>query len=71
MLFRSHPYTKALLSAIPKPNPLTEKTRERIIYNPNTAHDYSVDKPELKEINPGHMIYCNEAEFEKYKKELK
>ncbi len=66
-----HPYTKALLSAIPKPNPLTEKTRERIIYNPNTAHDYSVDKPELKEINPGHMIYCNEAEFEKYKKELK
>ncbi len=66
-----HPYTKSLLSAIPKPNPLTEKTRERLIYNPQTAHDYSVDKPELMEINPGHFIYCNKNEFEKYKTELK
>ena len=66
-----HPYTKALLSAIPKPNPFTEKTRERIIYNPQTAHDYSVDLPELKEIKPGHFIYCNEKEFEDYKKVIK
>ena len=66
-----HPYTKSLLSAIPKPNPLTEKTRERIIYRPNEVHDYSVDKPDLKEINPGHFIYCNNQEFEQYKKEFK
>lgn len=66
-----HPYTKSLLSAIPKPNPLTERTRERIIYRPNEVHDYSVEKPELKEIKPGHFIYCNNPEFEKYKKELK
>ena len=66
-----HPYTKSLLSAIPKPNPLEEKTRKRIVYNPNEAHDYSVDKPTLKEITPGHFIYCNDAEFEQYKKELK
>lgn len=66
-----HPYTKSLLSAIPKPNPLTEKTRQRIIYNPQEVHDYSVDKPELKEIKPGHLIYCNSVEFEKYKTELK
>lgn len=45
-----HPYTQSLLSAIPKPNPLTEKNRERIVYNPQTAHDYSTDKPTLKEI---------------------
>jgi ABC-type oligopeptide transport system ATPase subunit len=66
-----HPYTRSLLSAIPKPNPLEEKTRKRIVYNPNEAHDYSVDKPTLREITPGHFIYCNEAELEQYKKELK
>ena len=66
-----HPYTRSLLSAIPKPNPLEEKTRKRIVYNPAEAHDYSVDKPTLKEITPGHFIYCNNAELEQYKKELK
>ncbi len=66
-----HPYTQSLLSAIPKPNPLTEKNRERIVYNPQTAHDYSTDKPTLKEIKEGHFIYCNDAEFEKYKQIIK
>src|SRR5574344_2546802 len=55
-LFRHplHPYTKALLSAIPKPDPLSEKKRERIIYDPKTAHDYSKQKPTMREILPGH-----------------
>lgn len=66
-----HPYTKSLLSAIPKPNPLTEKTRQRIVYKPNEVHDYSVDKPTMKEIKPGHFIYCNDKEFEEYKLEVK
>ena len=66
-----HPYTKSLLSAIPKPNPIVEKTRQRVIYNPSEVHDYSVDKPTLKEITPGHFIYCNNQELEQYKKELK
>ena len=65
-----HPYTKALLSAIPKPNPIGEKVRQRIIYNP-AMHDYSQEKPQLMEITKGHTIYCNSAEFEKYKEELK
>ena len=66
-----HPYTKSLLSAIPKPNPVLEKTRERIVYNPKLAHDYSKDLPKLHEIKPGHFIYANSAEIEEYKKELK
>ena len=66
-----HPYTRSLLSAIPKPNPLTEKTRKRITYNPQEAHDYSEFKPSLMEIKPGHFIYCNEPEFEEYKKIIK
>lgn len=65
-----HPYTKSLLSAIPKPNPITEKNRKRIVYNPAEAHDYSVEKPELREIKKGHYIYCSESEFAKYKENL-
>lgn len=64
-----HPYTKSLLSAIPKPNPRSEKNRQRILYNPR-MHDYSTDLPELKEVKPGHFVYCNNAELEEYKKQL-
>ena len=66
-----HPYAKALLSAIPKPDPLTEKTRQRIIYDPRTAHDYSKEKPTLQEIVPGHFILANSEEMEKYREEIK
>ena len=71
-LFRHplHPYTVSLLSAIPKPNPLTEKDRVRILYNPALAHDYSQDKPELREVCPGHVVYCNEAELAKYQAQI-
>ena len=65
-----HPYTKSLLSAIPKPNPLTEKSRKRIVYNPQEVHDYSVEKPKLVEIKKGHFILANSVELEKYKKEI-
>lgn len=65
-----HPYTRSLLSAIPLPDPQYEKQRQRIIYNPLAEHDYSVEGPTMREITPGHFIYCNGAEFEKYKEEL-
>ena len=72
-LFRNplHPYTKSLLSAIPLPDPDYEKTRKRITYNPLAEHDYSVDKPTLREVSPGHFVQCNEAEYNKYLSELK
>ena len=62
-----HPYTRSLLSAIPLPDPVYEKQRTRIIYNPIAEHDYSVNTPSFREITPGHFVYCNDAEEEKYK----
>lgn len=72
-LFRHplHPYTKALLSAIPKPDPLSEKGRIRKVYNPSQEHDYSKEKPTLVEILPGHFILANSEEVKKYNKEIK
>ena len=66
-----HPYTKSLFSAIPKPNPISEKTRVRIHYNPAEAHDYSKQKPTLREIIPGHFLLCNDEEAVKYMEEIK
>ncbi len=66
-----HPYTRALLSAIPLPDPHSEKQRTRIIYNALKDHDYSVDKPSLREVLPGHFVHCNDAEERRYKEEFK
>ncbi len=66
-----HPYTHALLSAIPKPDPLSEKKRTRYLYIPSKEHDYSKEAPKLTEIVPGHWVLANSVELEKYKERLK
>lgn len=66
-----HPYTKALLSAIPEPNPITERTRKRVDYDPERDHDYSVEKPSMVEVEPEHFVYCSPSELEAYRKQLR
>ena len=66
-----HPYTKSLLSAIPQPNPITERKRKRVNYEPEKEHDYSIEKPSLKEISKDHFVYCSDSEFESYKSRIR
>ena len=66
-----HPYTHALLSAIPKPDPLSEKKRTRYLYIPANEHDYSKEAPKLTEITPGHWVLANSEELARYKEKLK
>ena len=61
-----HPYTKSLMSAIPVPDPIIEKSKKLYVYDPS-MHDYSVDKPSMVDLGNGHFIYGNKAEIEKYK----
>ena len=64
-----HPYTRALLSAVPMPDPVNEKHKELLVYDPS-VHHYETDKPVWSEITPGHFIYANQAELENYQKDL-
>jgi ABC-type oligopeptide transport system ATPase subunit len=64
-----HPYTKALLSAIPEPDPLSERRKTKLYYD-KSMHDYSKEKPSLQEVVPGHFVYCSDSEKEAYLKEL-
>ena len=64
-----HPYTKALLSAVPNPNPYVERSKKLLVYDP-TQHHYEKEKPTWNEILPGHFVYGNEPELDGYRKEI-
>ncbi|MEG1578755.1 MAG: ABC transporter ATP-binding protein, partial [Oscillospiraceae bacterium] len=61
-----HPYTRALLSAIPLPDPIAEKSKKLLIYDP-AQHDYDKNPPQWTEIEPGHHILANTRELTEYR----
>jgi oligopeptide transport system ATP-binding protein len=65
-----HPYTRALLSAIPLPDPESEKEKVLEIYDP-AIHNYLVDKPVWTEIEEGHFIRANQTEIEECRQMLR
>ena len=64
-----HPYTRALLSAIPMPDPESEREKLLEVYDPS-CHHYETDKPVWTEIEPGHFIMANQEELAEYRKQL-
>ena len=64
-----HPYTRALLSAIPMPDPESEREKVLEVYDPS-CHHYETDKPVWTEIEPGHFIMANQEELADYRKQL-
>ena len=64
-----HPYTISLLSAVPMPDPIVERTRRAIVYDPSKL-DQSGEKRELKEIRPGHFVFATTKEYAEYEKKL-
>ena len=64
-----HPYTKALLSAVPNPNPYVERSKKLLVYDPS-VHHYEKEGPKWVEILPGHFVYGNSEEIDGYRKEI-
>ena len=60
-----HPYTKSLLSAIPRPNPVVEKSRKIESYNyKNSGIDYT--KGSVHTVEGTHKVLATDEEFEKW-----
>lgn len=65
-----HPYTRALLSAIPQPDPIAERNKQLLVYDP-ACHHYSEEDPaKWQEILPGHFILASDEEMAEYQKQL-
>ena len=65
-----HPYTVSLLSSVPMPDPVVERTRRHIDYDPSGL-DQSGAPRSMNEIRPGHFILATESELEGYERRIK
>ncbi len=60
-----HPYTKSLLSAIPHPNPIVEKSRVALTYDKDKEGvDYTLGK--IHNLSETHYVLATDEEFERW-----
>ncbi|UUX32905.1 ATP-binding cassette domain-containing protein [Fundicoccus culcitae] len=60
-----HPYTRSLLSAIPKPDPISESKRQRIHY----TYQPTDDAVETFEISKDHYIFASASQHQQWMQE--
>ena len=68
-LFRHpmHPYTRSLLSAVPVPDPLIEKTKKTFVYDRSRIADAG-EGASLADVGGGHLVFGCPEEIEGYRK---
>lgn len=60
-----HPYTRSLLSAIPKPDPISESKRKRIHY----LSQANTEDAKTFEVSNGHFVYASTAQYQQWLQE--
>lgn len=60
-----HPYTRSLLSAIPHPDPVSEKSRKRFVYDISTV---IYNDSHMKQLSETHSVLTTDKDFEMWSK---